>query len=402
MHIAIVGPIATADIRCLLDGDTASLPVGYPGAPLLTTLIAELIKRGHRVTAVTMSGGMALDWRKPKSATGKDLEVFYVPMRRRAWRPNGLRFGRIVDLYGVERRALRHAIEQAAPDVVHAHWTYEFALAAMDTGLPCLVTCHDAPQVVLRYMPNGYRLLRYFMARSVLAKARHLTAVSPYLRDQVSQYARTPITIVPNPIGPAPEQHYREMREFDPARPRVAMVLNGWGKRKNPEPALRAFAQLRKNVPTAELVTMGFDYGPGQQAEQWARSRGIAEGIRFVGALPHATLMEELAKADLLIHPSLEETFGMTVAEAMSLGLPVIGGERSGAVPWIVGSAGKLVDVTKPAAIFEAAIQLLGDSIGFERLGKEAATQASERFNVDKVAVEYENAYRLTLERSRS
>ncbi|MDO9461483.1 MAG: glycosyltransferase, partial [Alphaproteobacteria bacterium] len=150
MHIAIVGPIATSDIAHLLNGKTAGLPPGYSGAPLLVTLITELLNRGHRVTAMTLSWGMDLDWQRPVRVTHGGLEMIYVPMRRRAWQPNGWRPGRIVDLYAFERCGLQRALERAAPDVVHAHWSYEFAWAALCSGLPTLVTCHDSPFVVAR------------------------------------------------------------------------------------------------------------------------------------------------------------------------------------------------------------------------------------------------------------
>ena len=116
MKIAIVGPIATADIRHLLDGETAALPEGYFGAPLLVTLITELLQRGHQITVVTLSRGMPLDWKQPVRAKGANLEVVYVPMRRRAWQPNGWLPGRIVDLYAFERRGLQHAIKQGNTD----------------------------------------------------------------------------------------------------------------------------------------------------------------------------------------------------------------------------------------------------------------------------------------------
>src|SRR5574340_478374 len=191
LHIAIVGPIATTDIRHLLDGEAANLPAGYAGAPLLVTLIAELLRRGHWVTAITLSWGMPLDWRQPLHARHGNLDMVYVRLRRRAWQPNGWRLGRIVDLYAFERRGLQHAIEQAAPDVVHAHWSYEFAWAAQRSGLPTLITCHDSPLLVARMYSrarptqSAYRWLRAGMAWHVLRNATHVSAVSPYLQAEV-------------------------------------------------------------------------------------------------------------------------------------------------------------------------------------------------------------------------
>ncbi len=401
LHIAIVGPIATEDIRPLLEGEVTGLPVGYSGAPLLVTLIAELLRRGHRITAVTLSGGMALDWRQSVHAKGANLEVVYVPMRRRAWQPNGWRPGRVVDLYAFERRGLQHAIEQAVPDVVHAHWSYEFAWAAQRSGLPTLITCHDSPFVVARMYSQSrptrsfYRWLRAGMAWHVLRRAPHVSAVSPYLQTEVQSLCRQPVSVVPNPLPPVlfgkPDQPDRQP---DSLPPLLAMVVNGWSKLKNPEPALRAFAALRARKPGARLRIFGADFGPGERAEQWARQNGMTDGLEFVGCVPYSRLLDELAAADVLVHPSLEEAFGMSIAEAMALGVPVIGGERSGAVPWVVGEGGILTDVTSAKSIEQAMLDLLDSPVRYQAAAEAARARVRDHFTADKVAGAYETIYR--------
>lgn len=407
MHIAIVGPIATADIRHLLDGESAGLPVGYSGAPLLVTLIAELLRRGHRITAVTLSGGMPLNWRQPVHARGANLEMVCVPMRRRAWQPNGWLPGRVVDLYAFERRGLQSVIEQAAPDVVHAHWSYEFAWAAQRSGLPTLITCHDSPFVVARMYSQSrptrsfYRWLRAGMAWHVLRRATHVSAVSPYLQTEVQPLCGQPVSVVPNPLPPVlfgkPNQ---PVRQPDSQSPLLAMVANGWDRRKNPEPALRAFAALRRRKPGARLRMFGADFGPGERAEQWARPNGMTDGLEFVGRVPYSRLLDELAAADILVHPSLEETFGMSIAEAMALGVPVIGGERSGAVPWVVGEGGVLADVTSAKSIEQAMLVLLDNPVRYRAAVGAARARVRTHFTADKVADGYEAIYRQVSEES--
>lgn len=401
MKIAIAGPIATADVRHLLDSGTTDLPAGYSGAPLLVTLVTELLRRGHQVTAVTLSGGMPLDWRQTVRARGCNLEIVYVPMRRRAWQPNGWLPGRIVDLYAFERRGLRHAIEQAAPDVVHAHWSYEFAWAAQRTCLPAVITCHDSPFLVAwmtsqsRPTRSLYRWLRAGMAWHVLRHATHVTAVSPYMQAEAQALCKCPVAVVPNPLP-----HVVCDKAIDPplqpetARPVLAMVANGWSKIKNPEPALRAFGRLRIRKPEACLRLYGADFGPGEQAERWARQNGLAEGVEFIGCVAHARLLEEMTAVDILVHPSLEETFGMSLAEAMALGIPVIGGIDSGAVPWVVDRGGILVDVTSAAAIEEAMLDLLDTPERYRGVAAAARARVRDHFTPAKVADAYEVIYR--------
>ena len=172
MKIAIVGPIATKSVAHLLDCDTSALPQGVAGAPLLATLIGTLIERGHEVVGVTQGPGVPLDLDKAVVAYGPRFRIHYAPVRRHSFRFNGRHVGRMVDAYGLERRYYVQALQEERPDVIHAHWAYESGLAAEASGFPYVLTCHDSPVQVLRYMTNLYRFGRLLMARKAMRQAR--------------------------------------------------------------------------------------------------------------------------------------------------------------------------------------------------------------------------------------
>ena len=401
MHIGIVGPIASADVAHLIDRDVAELPSGYAGAPLLATLIGELLRRGVRVSAFTLSSDMQTKYAAQKTVHGRNFSLTYCPMRRHAWRPNGWKPGRIVDLFRFERIAMQKAMIAASPDVIHAHWAYEFALATLDTKIPHVVTCHDSPYAIARIAirskltVSAYRWLRILMARKVLRNAQCVTVVSPYMRDEVQSLVKAGIAVVPNPVEDRALALARARQA--PTAPRLAMVCNGWDQRKNPQPALLAFAEFRRSVPHAELHLFGNDFGPGQTAESWCARNGSATGLVFHGSVHHQTLLQALAGYDLLLHPSLEESFGMVIAEAMAMGLPVVAGEHSGAVPWVVGQQGVLCDVREPSAILKA-IELALEPEHYARLSKSAIAAARERFSTAHVADEFCNLYTRAME----
>jgi L-malate glycosyltransferase len=401
MKIAIVGPIATADISHLIQADVSGLPKGYEGAPLLATLITELLRQGHIVSAFTLTNDIPLGG-GVVVARGNNFLLSYCPMRPRAWWFNGLHLGRILDLFGFERGQLRRAILQATPDVVHAHWSYEFALAALQTGLPHVVTCHDSPYKVARFYSTAkptqslYRWLRAFMARKVLRQAKCVTAVSPYIQDEVQSMIRVPISVVPNPVDIFALDLYKSRTA--PSSPRFAMVCNGWQTLKNPQSAMQAFAKFRTAHPDVEFHLYGHDFGVGQAAENWANQQGIAAGMVFHGAIPHKQLLGALANADLLLHPSLEESFGMSVAEAMAMGLPIVAGESSGAVPWVVGGGGVLCDVHQEQSIYDAIEHVLIPE-NYERYSLTARTRVESIFTVSTVAAAYLSAYQAAIEK---
>jgi glycosyltransferase involved in cell wall biosynthesis len=252
------------------------------------------------------------------------------------------------------------------------------------------VTSHDSPFTIARYYKGftlgGYRWLRAFMAWHVLRQARKVSTVSPYMVQQIQHLCRVPVDVVPNPVG---DPVFLLQRTVEPGRQRVLMVCNGWGAHKNPEPALEAFAAVARQVPVAELVVLGHGFGPGGQAEQWWRAHGLTGQVRFIGPVPYAQVLQWMAQSELLLHPSLEESFGAVIAEAMAVGLPVVAGRASGAVPWVVGEHGRLLDVQEPAAMAAAMLELLADAPLRESLGKAARLSVASRFSAKAVVAQY-------------
>lgn len=393
MHIGICGPIATSDVEHLLDTPLTKAPRGYVGAPFLGTLITELIRRGHRVSAFTLSSDMPLKQDGTVVLRGSAFELHCCPMRPRAWPFNGRLPGRIVDLYAFERGVLERAIASAKPDVVHAHWSYEFAWAALRSGLPHVITCHDSPFVIARFQRDfrhgGYRWLRAFMAWHVLRHAKQVTTVSPYMVDQIQPLCLPDVTVcvVPNPITNEAFVQ-RQIRTRGAAR--VLMVANGWDVRKNGQAALRAFSLFSQERSDAELHVYGHDHGADEAAADWWQKSGLTGRVVFHGVAPHKQILAAMSEANIFLHAALEESFGAVIAEAMASGTPVVGGRNSGAVPWVIGEGGLLVDVSRPEEIALAMSSLVNDSAGAARLGQVGRARVENYFAVEAVTIAYE------------
>lgn len=396
MKIGIAGPVATEDVARYLEGDTGSLPKGHHGSPAMGTLITILIERGHQVSAYTLDV-TATSLRKTVVAAGSSFKLYVVPFRPHSIRFNGKRSGRILDFCKDERDALQQAIADDKPDVVNAHWTYEYALAAIASGLPHVITCRDSPAHVLWFTPNLYRLGRYCMARSVFRKGKLFIANSDYLKEQIQHYTEKPIEVIPNPAPLAlfKKPIIERTMDLDIEHPRIAMILNGWQKRKNPEIALKAFSLFRGHVLGATFHLFGYDFGNGEKAQIWAEREKISEGVFFHGFMPHDRLLMELKNMHLLLHPSLEESLGMCLVEAMALGLPVIGGDKSGAVPWVLdhGKAGVLTNVRSAKAIGRALKEVLKNKTYYEKLSHCGQERVRKIFSPMAVAEAYETMY---------
>lgn len=107
-----------------------------------------------------------------------------------------------------------------------------------------------------------------------------------------------------------------------------------------------------------------------------AADTGLADRLVFAGELSPDELAARYAGADVLVLPSLAETYGMVVAEALSHGLPVIA-SAVGGVPEALGTLahgvpGELVTPGDPGALAGALRTWLGEP-GYRRSLREAA-----------------------------
>lgn len=401
MKIALLGPISTAGISQFLhESPPPGFPVGYGGAPFMNTLIAELLAKGHEVCAITAGGYPATRSSEPLHLTGPRFSFYCCPSRKHSIRPTAGRVGRILDFFAYERRNMEAVLSEVRPNFIHAHWTYEFAMAAMASGIPYLVSAHDDPAEVLKLSKDIYRLGRYAMARHVFRHAKALTAVSDDLKRRITPFARTDISVVANPLsyqfidaGAAPKSRSASHRKL------IISVINGWGHLKNTSNAMIAFSHIRGQFPDATYHLYGSDYQPGGAAEQWAQSQGLAEGLVFHGPVSHDELVTALEDATLMLHPSRSESCPMGIAEALALGLPVVGGNKSGGVPWMIGDAGLLADINNPLGIADAVLQLLTDDVLYAKCAT-AALQRVKAFKPELIADQYEEMYRRILKQA--
>jgi len=109
---------------------------------------------------------------------------------------------------------------------------------------------------------------------------------------------------------------------------------------KGIEDLLRAFAIVRASRSDATLRLIG-PAAPGGGDAAWqkvATELGIADAVRFEPATDRAGVAAAMGRADLFVHPSPRETFGVVAVEALASGLPVVAVD-SGGVTEVLGDA---------------------------------------------------------------
>lgn len=368
------------------------MPPGYLFAPA-ADWIRELMKREHRIAVYTTS----CDVDRPTTFQGERLRIRIAPQRTQGT-------GR--DFFARERCALQRMMREDRCDMIHAHWTYEFALAALASDIPTLVTIHDHPWKVLGHFRDGHRAARLLMAYRTASLGSHFTAVSQgaarHFRSTIKPGAS--IRVIPNGVPAALFALSCRTTKRTSDGVRFATILQGWSRLKNASAALRAFALVRRACPKARLTMFGLDYeqdGPGQR---WACASHLDDGVSFAGALPYETLLQRVSQeVDVIVHPSLNETFSMTILESMALRKAVIVGEKTSGMREMLGNGngGVFVDVRNPEEIASAMVEVARDPELRGALGDSAYQRALKLYRLEAVMDQYEEMYEETLHAQR-
>lgn len=141
------------------------------------------------------------------------------------------------------------------------------------------------------------------------------------------------VTIADQPAIPA--------RTARPADPRFIYAgrLLYW---KGMHIALSAFAQIVKQIPAARFTIVGDGPERGRLGRQ-VRALGLSHHVDFIPRLPQQQLFELFESNDLLLFPSLHDSGGFVVMEAMSRGLPVVCLDLGGPKDIVTADAGVVV-----------------------------------------------------------
>jgi glycosyltransferase involved in cell wall biosynthesis len=249
-----------------------------------------------------------------------------------------------------------------AVDVVHAHSPFVTgwmaASFARRHGLPLVFTYHTRLDAYAHYAPfeaaATARALVELTRRYANAAATVIVPTPSIERRLREIGVRVPIAVVPSAIDVA---RFAAGRRSDRVRAELGAAANEpivlavarLGREKNLELALDALALL----PEARLAIVGD--GPHRGAlERRAAGLGIGARVRFTGQMASERLPDVYASADAFAFPSLTDTQGLVLAEALAAGLPIVAA-ASDASRDVLGPAGT-VAAAEPEA-FAAALR---------------------------------------------
>jgi sugar transferase (PEP-CTERM/EpsH1 system associated) len=273
--------------------------------------------------------------------------------------------------------------------VVHSHnWsTFAYAVSsARMAGVPVVIHGEHGRDTASGSVSRRRRLLERLLA----ACTDHFTAVSQGICDHIRHdwgIAEDRVTLIPNGVDltrfgigyPRAQGLARlGLREGE----RLIGMVGEFRPIKDHMTLVRAFASVRRRIPGARLILVGYDAEDGFARRLRDEPLGdprLLDDIRLVGL--RTDVPEILSLLDVYVNCSLYEGMSNSILEAMASRKPVVA-TAVGGTPDIVedGRTAWLVPPGDPEALADRLIQVLEDPEGAQQMGQRGRERV-ERFH---------------------
>jgi glycosyltransferase involved in cell wall biosynthesis len=275
-----------------------------------------------------------------------------------------------------EQVALPRAARQAGCDILHCTSN----TAPVSSGIPLVLTLHD-----IIYLEKGYlgilggsgtpyqkagNVYRRAIVPRVVRNSSRIITVSEFEKKRISSFfgmnEDPKLVSVYNGVG----DHFMRVkdsveREKMKAKYRLPdnffFFLGNTDPKKNTRGTLRAFSDFVDTTGSdMKLVMLDFDRDELQKLLREIGNPGLIERIHLTGYVVNSDLPALYSLCRAFLYPSLRESFGIPLLEAMACGTPVITSNTS-SMPEIAGEAALLVDPFKTTDITRAMITVNND-----------------------------------------
>jgi glycosyltransferase involved in cell wall biosynthesis len=292
-----------------------------------------------------------------------------------------------------EQIALPRAAKKAGCQLLHCTSN----TAPIFTSLPLVVTLHDIIYMESSYLKimqgsgswyqkfgNAYR--RMFVPK-IIRKSRKIITVSNFEKNRIGQFFGMAndnrLTAVYNGVS----EHFVPI--IDPSElqrvkakyhlpDRFFFFLGNTDPKKNTKGTLKAFSDFLKQTNLEyKLVMLDYDRTELEKLLDEIGDAELINKIILTGYVVNTDLPAIYSQCEIFLYPSLRESFGIPMLEAMACGAPVITSNTS-SMPEVAGDGAIIIDPYNPMEITEAMIQLLNDNKLREELIRKGFEQASK------------------------
>ena len=266
--------------------------------------------------------------------------------------------------------------------------------APVNTRIPLVVTLHD-----IIYMESGYlkilkgsgtlyqkigNIYRKLVIPRILKTSRKIITVSNFEKNRIAQFfgitGDNRLTAVYNGVS----EHFKPVTdkiELQRVKTKYKLpdhfffFLGNTDPKKNTKGTLKAFSDFIKRTGSDyQLVMLDYDRNELDKLLIEIEDKSLIDRIILTGYVVNTDLPAIYCQSEVFLYPSLRESFGIPMLEAMACGVPVIT-SNTASMPEVAGDAACIIDPFKPEEITEAMIKLINDrelrakliTLGFEQ-----------------------------------
>ncbi len=221
------------------------------------------------------------------------------------------------------------ALRRSNYGIVHAHFAFPEGIASvLASSVPTLITVHGYDVLTAPELGYGIRLREMGdeLVGEALRSADLVMVANEYMKGEVSKIYAGNVEVVPNAVD-------TELFRPDVTCPdgwigNYIFALKHHTRVSGLETLVRAFASVARGRDI-RLVLGGV--GPlTPKLRRLAARLGVSERVTFTGPIPHHELPCYYKMSRFVVVPSLVEAFGLSAAEAMACGRPVIASDTGG------------------------------------------------------------------------
>ncbi len=291
----------------------------------------------------------------------------------------------------VAYRAIRQALREFRPDVVHTHSAKGGILgraAAWQMGVPAIVhTVHGAP--FHRYQNAVARALFRGCERWAAKRCHSLISVADAMTDllvDASVAPREKCTTIYSGIEVEPLLESQRLRDavrrklgYRPDHVVIGKIARLFHL-KGHVYLIEAAQRLVRAEPLARFLLVGDGVLRGR-LERQIRAAGLEGHFQFVGLAPPEQIPGLVAAMDIVVHTSLREGLARALVHGLLAGKPVVSFDIDGAREVVIDDVTGYVITPQDCGALAAALQRLSaDSTLRTRLGGQGRAQCQEKF----------------------
>lgn len=275
-----------------------------------------------------------------------------------------------------EQIALPNAAKAAGCQILHCTSN----TAPVFTSIPLVVTLHD-----IIYMESSYfkilsgtgswyqkfgNLYRKIFVPRIVKMSRKIITVSHFEKNRIAQFFgmadSSRLIAVYNGVSEhfkivTDQVELKRVKDTYHLPDRYFFFLGNRDPKKNTRGTLKAFSDyLKRTGSDMKLVMLDYDRQELDKLLDEIGDKGLIDKIVLTGYVVNTDLPAIYCQCELFLYPSLRESFGIPMLEAMACGAPVITSNTS-SMPEVAGDAAAIIDPFKPEEITSAMIRILSD-----------------------------------------